>query len=295
MLIQRSPNYLFKMKIRELEQKAAQIRLSTLEALHKSGQGYVGSCMSVVEILVALYYGELFGNRPVMRYNSEMPGAKDQDYVILSKGHAVPVQYAILADLGFFDKAELDFLGKPGAMLKNRPSSKVPGITASMLSYGHGLSVALGLALSLRMDKKMQKVYAVLGDGELVSGQVWEAAMMASKYKLNNLVAFVDNNKVQSGHLLQVDNLQSKFDSFGWQVIQVTNGHDFDQILNAVQKANTVTRRPVCIWCHTIVGKGVEFAERKPNYQGATLSDNEMSAIIPKLKEIYEQYSAQIR
>ena len=283
------------MNIRELEQKAAQIRLSTLETLHKGGQGYVGSCMSVVEILVSLYYGELFGQKQVMKYNPKIPGAKDQDFLILSKGHAVAVQYAILADLGFFDKSELNFLGKPGAMLKNRPSSKVPGISASMLSYGHGLSVALGLALSLRMEKTNQKVFAVLGDGELASGQVWEAAMMASKYKLNNLVAFVDNNKVQSGHLLQVENLQSKFDSFGWQVIQVTDGHDCDQILNALQKAETFTRKPICIWCHTIVGKGVDFAERKANYQGATLSDNEMSAIIPKLKRIHEQYVTQIR
>ncbi len=283
------------MNIRGLEQKAAQIRLSTLETLHKGGQGYVGSCMSVVEILVALYYGELFGNKQVMRYDPKIPGAKDQDYMILSKGHAVAVQYAILADLGFFDKSELNFLGKPGAMLKNRPSSKVPGISASMLSYGHGLSVALGLALALRMEKKNQKVFVVLGDGELVNGQVWEAAMMASKYKLNNLVAFVDNNKVQSGHLLQVENLQSKFDSFGWHVIQVTDGHDCDQILNAIQKADTITRKPVCIWCHTVVGKGVDFAERKPNYQSAALSDNEMLAIIPKLKEIYEQYVTQIR
>lgn len=283
------------MNIRELEQKAAQIRLSTLETLYKGGQGYVGSCMSVVEILVSLYYGELFGKKQVMQYDPKIPGAKDQDFLILSKGHAVAVQYAILADLGFFDKSELNFLGKPGAMLKNRPSSKVPGISASMLSYGHGLSVALGLALSLRMERRNQKVFAVLGDGELASGQVWEAAMMASKYKLNNLVAFVDNNKVQSGHLLQVENLQSKFDSFGWQVIQVTDGHDCDQILNALQKAETFTRKPICIWCHTIVGKGVEFAERKASYQGAKLSDNEMSAIVPRLKAIYEQYTTQIR
>jgi len=285
------------MGIRELEQKAAQIRLDTLEALHKGNQGYVGSCMSVVEILVSLYYGELFGNKPVMKYDPKMPGAKDGDYLVLSKGHAVAVQYAILADLGFFDKSELNFLGKPGAMLKSRPSSKVPGISASMLSYGHGLSVALGLALALKMEKTSmaQKVFAVLGDGELVNGQVWEAAMMVSRYRLNNLVAFVDNNKVQSGHLLQVENLQSKFDSFGWQVIQVTNGHDCDQILNAIQRAQTITRKPVCIWCHTVVGKGVDFAERKPNYQDAMLSDNEMSAIMPKLKEVYEQYLTQTR
>jgi transketolase len=282
------------MNIRELEQKAAQIRLSTLETLHKGGQGYVGSCMSVVEILVSLYYGELFGKKQVMQYDPKIPGAKDQDFLILSKGHAVAVQYAILADLGFFDKSELNFLGKPGAMLKNRPSSKVPGISASMLSYGHGLSVALGW-LVIENGKEKSESFCCIGRWELASGQVWEAAMMASKYKLNNLVAFVDNNKVQSGHLLQVENLQSKFDSFGWQVIQVTDGHDCDQILNALQKAETFTRKPICIWCHTIVGKGVDFAERKANYQGATLSDNEMSAIIPKLKRIYEQYVTQIR
>lgn len=293
------------MSIKELEAKAAQIRLDTLESLHKSGLGYMGSCMSVTEILVALYYGRLFGNVPVMKYNSSKPGDKNQDYLILSKGHAVALQYSILADLGFFDRTELNFFGKPGSMLKDRPSAKVPGISASMLSYGHGLSVGLGLALALKIDKSAvfkqtyfradgQRVFAILGDGELACGQVWEAAMMAARYNLNNLIAFVDNNKVQAGQRLVVDNLQDKFESFGWQVIQVTNGHDCDQILNAVQKAFTVLRRPVCIWCHTIVGKGVDFAERKPNYQNASLSDGEISVIIPKLKEFYEQCLSQI-
>lgn len=283
------------MSIRELEAKATQIRLDTLQSLYHAGLGYMGSCMSVIEILVSLYYGKLFGNVPVMKYDAARPGNKDLDYLVLSKGHAVAAQYSILADLDFFDKAELDFLGKPGSMLKDRPSSRVPGITASMLSYGHGLSVALGMALALKIDRKMQKVFAVLGDGELVCGQVWEAAMMAARYRLDNLIAFVDNNKVQAGQRLMVENLQDKFESFGWQVIQVTDGHDCDQILNAVQKAFAVMRRPVCIWCHTVVGKGVDFAERKPNYQSAGLSDGEMSVIIPKLKGLYEKFVTQIR
>lgn len=283
------------MSIKELEAKATQIRLDTLQSLHHAGLGYVGSCMSVIEILVSLYYGKLFGNVPVMKYDAARPGDKDRDYLVLSKGHAVAAQYSILADLGFFDKTELDFLGKSGSMLKDRPSAKVPGISASMLSYGHGLSVALGLAMALKMDRKRQKIFAVLGDGELACGQVWEAAMMAAKYKLDNLIAFVDNNKVQAGQILQLDNLQNKFESFGWQVIQVTDGHDCDQILNAVQKAFAIARRPVCIWCHTVVGKGVDFAERKPNYQSAGLSDGEMSVIIPKLKELYEKFVTQIR
>ncbi|MEK7085765.1 MAG: 1-deoxy-D-xylulose-5-phosphate synthase N-terminal domain-containing protein [Patescibacteria group bacterium] len=283
------------MLTKELEAKAAQIRLDTLNALHKGGLKYMGSCMSVVEILVSLYYGRLFGNKAVMNYDAAKPGNKDQDYLVLSKGHAVPVQYAILADLGFFDKSELDFIGKPGAMLKDRPWAKVPGISASMLSYGHGLSTALGLALALKMDRKMQRVFAVLGDGELTCGQVWEAAMMAAKYNLSNLIVFVDNNRVQAGSILQVENLQDKFESFGWQVMQVTDGHNFDQLLNTVSRAFTAVRRPVCIWCHTIVGKGVDFAERKPSYQSANLSDGEMAVIIPKLKELYEQYTNQIR
>lgn len=283
------------MSIKELEAKATQIRLDTLKSLYHAGLGYVGSCMSVVEILVSIYYGKLFGDIPVMKYDAARPGDKNQDCLILSKGHAVAVQYSILADLGFFDKAELDFFGKPGSMLKDRPSSKVPGITASMLSYGHGLSVALGLALALKMDRKTQKVFAILGDGELACGQVWEAAMMAARYRLDNLVAFVDNNNVQAGQRLVVENLQDKFESFGWQVVQVTDGHDCDQILNAVQKAFTMARRPVCIWCHTVVGKGVDFAERKPDYQSAGLSDGEMSVIVPKLKELYERCTAQIR
>lgn len=290
------------MSIKELEAKATQIRLDTLQSLYHAGLGYVGSCMSVIEILVSIYYGRLFGNVPVMKYDVARPGDKNQDYLVLSKGHAVAVQYSILADLGFFDKAELGFFGKSGSMLKDRPSSRVPGITASMLSYGHGLSVALGLALALKMDRKMpffrtggQKVFAILGDGELACGQVWEAAMMAARYRLDNLIAFVDNNKVQAGQRLTVENLQDKFESFGWHVIQVTDGHDCDQILNAVQKAFAVARRPICIWCHTVVGKGVDFAERKPNYQSASLSDGEMSVIIPKLKELYERCAAQIR
>lgn len=290
------------MSIKELEAKATQIRLDTLQSLYHAGLGYVGSCMSVIEILVSLYYGKLFGNVPVMKYDAVRPGDKDRDYLVLSKGHAVAAQYSILADLGFFDKAELDFLGKSGSMLRDRPSARVPGISASMLSYGHGLSVALGLAMALKMDRKRpflrpggQKIFAVLGDGELACGQVWEAAMMAAKYKLDNLIAFVDNNKVQAGQILQLDNLQNKFESFGWQVIQVTDGHDCDQILNAVQKAFAIARRPVCIWCHTVVGKGVDFAERKPNYQSAGLSDGEMSVIIPKLKGLYEKFVTQIR
>jgi transketolase len=266
--------------IKDLEKKAVQIRLDALMAIHKAGVGYTGSCMSVVEMLVALYYGKL-GRDPVMKYDPCKPGWDGQDYVVLSKGQAVPVQYAILADLGFFDKSELDYIGKGNSLLKNRPDFKIPGITASVSVPGHGLSIASGIALSLKMDRRDNKVYAILGDGELQSGQVWEAAISASDYNLNNLVVFIDNNEVQKG-----GSIQDKFEAFGWNVVQVMDGHNFDGLFTALERAFTSNRKPVCIWCHTVSGKGIDFAERKPGYLKTALSDGEMSVIIPKLKQL---------
>ena len=280
-------------KTNELNQKAVQIRLDVLDAIYKAETGYVGSCMSAVEILTSLYYGKLNG-RPVMDFDSGKPGKKDRDHLVLSKGQVSIVQYAILADLGFFDKSELDYFCKPGAMLKERPCAKVPGVDSTMLSYGHGLSVALGIALSLRADRENKKVYTLLGDGELRCGQVWEAADAASRYKLNNMIAFVDNNKVGGEEIVDAGFIQDKFESFGWQVIQVTDGHDFDKIMDALSRAFTSNRKPVCIWCHTISGKGVDFAERKPSYQKAVLSEGEMSVVVPKLKQLYEEYSSEV-
>ncbi len=278
-------------KTNELKRKAAQIRIDVLDATYKANSGYVGSCMSVVEILTALYYGKINGS-PVMDFDPMKPRGGDHDYFVLSKGHAVAVQYAILADLGFFDKAELDYFCKPGAMLKKRPCVKVPGVDAPVLSYGHGLSFALGFALALKADRKDKRVFTVLGDGELTCGQVWEAAAAASRYKLNNLIAFVDNNKVGGEDVVDLGFIQDKFEAFGWQVIQVTDGHDFDKILDAVSKAFTSNRKPVCVWCHTVAGKGIEFAERKPSYQWAGLSEEEMSIVIPKLKMLHEEFTS---
>lgn len=279
------------MSIDSLIKKAALIRLNTLNSLYKSEIGYVGSCMSVVDILVALYYGELFG-RSAMHINPQKPRDELTDNLVLSKGQSAPVLYSILADLGFFDKSELDYIGKPGAMLTSRPNVKIPGVSASMLSYGHGLSVGVGLALAAKMDRKPQRTFVVMGDGELQCGQVWEAAMSAFEHKLDNLVLFIDNNKVQGNERVNVDFLQDKFESFGWNVTQVTDGHNFDQILNALARGFNTVRRPVCIWCHTVVGKGLEFAERKPSYQQASLSEGEMSECIPKLKAIYDKSAA---
>lgn len=279
------------MNIESLIKKAAQIRVSALTAIHKAGSGYTGSSMSVVEILVALYYGSLNG-REVAKVDYRKPGWIDQDYVILGKGQAAPAQYAILADLGFFDGAEMDFLGKMNSVLQARPFNKIPGIPFSIPAHGGALSLACGLAMALKLDRAENRVFAVLGDGELQEGQVWEAAMAAAHYKLNNLFLFVDNDGFQLDGpvraVMDVNPIQAKFEAFGWRVIQVRDGHNFEDLYEAMMKAFTSLRQPVCLWCHTVKGKGIPFAEGKSGYQNVTLSEEEMNEVIPKLKAIYE-------
>lgn len=275
--------------IENLQKKAAQIRVEALTAMQKNDLPFVGSAMSVVEILVALYYGDIYG-RKIMNFDVMKPGCPEQDYLVLSKGQAAPALYAVLADLGFFEKGELDSIGQDGALLKDRPYNKVPGVSASIESYGEGLSVALGIALGLRVDRSKNKVFAVLGDGELQNGQVWEAAMAASHYNLDNLIAVVDNNKIQSSELvagvMDIGSIQDKFEAFGWNVIKVLDGHDFDQLLNAAERAYTSNRKPALIWAQTVASKGIDFAEGKESYHRGILSRGEYEDIIPKLKQL---------
>ena len=275
--------------IEDLQKKAAQIRVDTLTAMQKNELPYVGSSMSVIEILVSLYYGELFGKR-VMNLDVMKPGSAEQDYFILSKGQAATSLYAILADLGFFEKAELDSIGDEGSLLKERPYNRVPGITATINSYGQGLSIALGIALGLKVDRANNKVFAVLGDGELQNGQIWEAAMAASHYNLDNLIAVVDNNKIQSSELISgvmdIGSIQDKFEAFGWNVIKVWDGHNFDQLLDAIERAFTSNRKPALIWAQTVASKGIDFAEGKESYHRGLLSSGEYEDVLCKLNQL---------
>lgn len=274
------------MNVSDLQKKAAQLRVDTLRTLHGSGVGYVGSTMSMVEIMTTLYYGQ-FPGRKIVNLDPAKPGWDEQDYVVLSKAHGAALQYSILADLGFFHRDELRHFAREGSMLEARPSLKVPGISAAGATHGHGLSVALGIAMSLQMDRKNNKVYAVLGDGELQTGQIWEAVTAAAHYKLNNLVVLIDNNKLQrSGALnavMDVGSIRSKFDAFGWSVTNVLDGHDFNQLYDGIERAFKTVRKPVCLICSTISGKGLCFAEGKPGYHAAQLSDPEMKEIINQL------------
>ncbi len=273
--------------INELQKRATQIRIDVLKAINKAKYGFVGSIMSSIDILVALYYGDL-GGEAVLRFDPKKPGWDGQDYFVLGKSYAAIAQYAILADLGFLDKRELDYFAKPGSLLQAKANMKVPGVCAPVADSGYGLSIALGMALALKADRKPNYVYTLLDNQELQCGQVWEAAMAASHYNLNNLVLFIDDNKLQHDgfvrSVMTVDMVQAKFEAFGWKVLQVRDGHDYDMILNALNRVFTTNRQPVCVWCHTVSGKGIEFAEGKAGYNSVTITDGELEVILPKLE-----------
>ena len=273
--------------INQLHNKATELRIKCLEAIHKAKSGHTGGSLSVMDILVTLYYGEL-SSGPIMKYDPNKPGWEDQDYLVLSKGHAAPALYTILADLGFFDESELGFLRQVNAMLQGHPVYKIPGVTVTTGSLGQGFAAAHGLALSLKMDRKPNRVFAILGDGELQEGIVWETAMSAAQYHSDNLTVLIDNNELQidgfTRSIMNVEPIVEKFESFGWHVLKVRNGHDYGALLEAVDKALVTTRRPTCIVCNTIKGKGVTFAEKKASYHGVPLSDQEMNEAIPALK-----------
>lgn len=291
------------MRLSQLKKKATELRIDTLNMISKAGSGHTGGSMSVMDILVALYYGTGssvdpsgnavggFGKSCVGRGRGKFGEAKeeDKDYIILSKGHACPAQYAILADQGYFPKEELGHLRQVGALLQGHPTVKIPGIAVATGSLGQGFAAAHGIALALKLDKRDNKVFVVLGDGELQEGLIWETAMSASHYNSDNLIAIIDNNGLQidgpTRAVMNVDPIQDKFESFGWKVIRVLDGHNFEQLLEAIDKARRVERRPVCIWCKTIKGKGVPFAENKASYHGVALSREELKVANEELEK----------
>ena len=294
---------------KSLENIAAKLRLDTLIAINKAGSGHAGSCMSCMDILVALYYGAVNGvshsrnglndgaknaSRPcvVMKFNPNKSRWDERDYFVLSKGHAVPALYAVLAEQGFFDKSEMKYLRQIGGLLQGYPNVKVPGIEASVGSVGQGVSIAVGLAMAIKADRENRNVFVLAGDGELQEGQCWEAIMAAAHFKLDNLVLIIDQNKLQldgaCGAVMNVAPLADKFEAFGWKVIPVVSGHDIEELVYAFEKAKNVARQPVVILAPTIEGKGVPFAENKPAYHGVPFSDAEMEEVMKKFGEVEE-------
>lgn len=249
----------------ELESKARVVRRHIIEMTAEAGSGHPGGSLSCTDILTALYFN-------ILNIDPERPKWPERDRFVLSKGHAAPALYAVLAERGYFPKEELLNIRQTGSMLQGHPDMKgTPGVDMSTGSLGQGLSVANGMALSAKLDKKDFRVYVVLGDGEIQEGQVWEAAMSAAHYKLDNLTAFVDHNGLQiDGAVTEVmspEVVKDKFKAFGWHVIDI-DGHDFGEIISAVEEAKTIKNRPTMIVAKTVKGKGVPFMENQAGWHG---------------------------
>ncbi len=266
--------------INSLKEKARVLRIAILEMLTEAGSGHTGGSLSAADIATALYFYK-------MRHNPKDPKWRERDRFILSKGHAAPLLYAALALSGYFDKQLLKTLRKLGSPLQGHPCSKtLPGVEISTGSLGQGLSIANGIAMGLKLDGLSSRVYCLLGDGEIQEGQVWEAAMTAAHYRLDNLCAIIDNNGLQiDGHcsdVMSIEPIVNKWEAFGWHVIDI-NGHDMKAILNAFDEAERVKSKPTMIVARTVKGKGVSFFEGKVQYHGIAPSREELERALKEL------------
>lgn len=258
--------------IRELEIAATKVRIGIIEGVHAAKAGHPGGALSSADLLTYLYLHRL----NVDPNDSHM---ESRDRMVLSKGHSAPALYAALALRGFFPMEEMKTLRKIGSRLQGHPDSKkIPGVDASTGSLGQGISVACGMALSGKISCDTYKVYALLGDGELEEGEVWEAAMFAAHYKLDNLVAVIDNNDMQIdgriGDVMSPYPLADKFEAFGWHVITI-NGHDFNEMEKAFNNAEKVVLKPTMIIMRTTKGKGVSYMENAVEWHGKAPNDDE--------------------
>ncbi|MFH1846638.1 MAG: transketolase [Candidatus Omnitrophota bacterium] len=265
----------------DMKRKAISLRKDILTMLTEAGSGHTGGSLSIVEILVVLYSQH-------MRIDAERPGWKERDKFILSKGHACPALYAVLADKGFFPKKELTTLRKLGSCLQGHPQLGLPGIEASTGSLGQGLSLAVGFALADRMDALDTRIYCLMGDGETNEGQIWEAAMTAAHYKLNHLCGIVDCNKLQiDGFCCDVKdlgNFRAKWEKFGWYIAEV-DGHDIAQLDDAFHAAKKIQDRPQMIIAHTVKGKGVSFIENRVEWHGIAPKKDELEKALAELAQ----------
>lgn len=267
-------------KLNFLKDKALDIRREIVRMVYRAKSGHVGGSLGAADLLVALYYH-------LMEHDPKNPDWQERDRFILSKGHCTPVIYAVLADCGYFPKEDLLTFRRPGSHLQGHPyQPKTPGIEASTGTLGLGLSTGVGMALGAKLRKQTHYYYILCGDGEIQEGQAWEAAMFANKYKLDNVIAFVDRNYLQTdGHsedIMPLDPLAPKWESFGWTVFTI-NGHDYQEIIATVERAKGV-KRPVMIIANTTKGKGVSFMENEVIWHGKPPDKEEYEKAIEDLK-----------
>lgn len=268
-------------EIQELEKKAKIIRKGIIEQVYQAQSGHPGGALSVADILTVLYFNQL-------NIDEKNPNWEDRDRVVLSKGHCSPALYSCLAHRGYFDIEKLKDFRKINNKLQGHPDmKKVPGVDMTTGSLGQGLSSANGMALGAKLDNKNYRVYCILGDGEIEEGQVWEAAMFASRQKLDNLCVIVDNNNLQiDGKIEDIVNpypIDEKFRSFGFQIINI-DGNDIEEIIKAFEVAKNIKDKPTCIIAKTIKGKGVSFMENKAEWHGKAPNEEQYKIAIKELE-----------
>lgn len=256
-----------KLTLEQLEIKANEIRQDIIRMLEHAGSGHSAGPLGLADIFTALYFD-------VLKHDSKKPDWDQRDILLLSNGHCVPVQYAAMAHAGYFDKRELMTLRQFGSRLQGHPErTKLPGLENTSGPLGCGLSQAAGMALAMRMNKQQHRwIYVVMGDGEQDEGNIWEAAMLAGKYKLNNVIAFTDRNNIQIGGptevVMPLEDLKGKWEAFGWHVIDI-DGNNMEAIIDACAMARAIVEKPVMIIAHTIPGKGVDFMEYDFHWHGS--------------------------
>ncbi|MBR0484888.1 MAG: transketolase [Oscillospiraceae bacterium] len=274
---------------KQLMKTAVNVRMGVLTGTFHAKSGHPGGSLSIADLLTYLYYNK-------MNVNAQNPDDENRDRLVLSKGHTAPALYAVLAEKGYFDKKELESLRHIGALLQGHPCIHIPGVDMSSGSLGQGISAACGMALAGKLNKKDYHVYTVLGDGEIEEGQVWEAAMFASHYKLDNLTAIIDNNGLQiDGKITEVcspEPIDEKFRAFGWHVIVVDDAHDFDKIDAAFKEAETIKGKPVAIIQKSIKGKGVSFMENQVSWHGSAPNAEQYEQAMSELKTALAELEA---
>jgi transketolase len=267
--------------VKKLERMALQLRFDLLEMIGVGKVGHLGGSSSMAEIAACLYF-------QAMRYNPQNPKDPDRDRFLLSKGHCVLIQYAALAELGVIPRAELKKVKTLEGCLQGHPDmDRTPGIEAVTGSLGMGLSIGLGMALAFRLDRRPSRVYVVMGDGELSEGQIWEAAMAAAAFKLDNLTGFVDLNRIQATgptrDIFDIPAIEQKWAAFGWEVVRV-DGHDVGRILAALEKAQETKSRPTVIVAETVKGKGFSFAENNAAFHNGSLTAEQHRQALSELE-----------
>ncbi|MDB5160769.1 MAG: tktB [Candidatus Saccharibacteria bacterium] len=267
-----------------LQKKANEIRIDIIKMLEHAGSGHSAGPLGLADIFTALYF-------QVMKNDPKNPDWEDRDILLLSNGHCVPVRYATMAHAGYFDKKELMTLRQFGSRLQGHPERlKLPGMETTSGPLGCGLSQACGMSLAMRMDKIHHRwVYVVMGDGEQDEGNVWEAAMLAAKYKLNNIIAITDRNNIQidgpTETVMPLDDLKAKWEAFGWHVIDI-NGNDIEAVIEACDMAKAIVEKPVMIIAHTIPGKGVGFMEYDFHWHGSPPNHDQAVEALKELRTL---------